>query len=106
MRLTIAVMICLGAPMAAHASTETSVVNATLMCRWLDSLDFLTGKCAVSTKSSAVDVRIQTSKSEAKSICATLAQTMRSDGVDFDKGWNLRIFDPKKPSSRLAQCGL
>ena len=75
------------------------------MCNWLDSLDLLSGKCAVSHKASAVDVKIQTNKSEAGEICKTIAGRMRGDGVKFDKGWKLRIGDPKK-GSRLAQCSL
>ncbi|MEP3347718.1 MAG: hypothetical protein ABJN34_05040 [Litoreibacter sp.] len=106
MRLVLVLLVAMASPMAAHASKEDSVVNATLMCKWLDSLDLLSGKCVVAHKTSAVDVRMDTSKSDANDICKTIVSTLRGDGVKFDKGWKLRIAAAKGGGGRLAQCNL
>ncbi len=104
MKLVLATVVALSAPFSAQASLEDSYVNAVQMCRWLDSLDLLTGKCAVSVKATSVDVRIATTAGEAKQICKSISDTMRSDGVKFDRGWKLRIAN--SGNKRIAQCGL
>ena len=104
MRLVLALAVSLAAPLPAQASLEDSVVNAVQMCKWLDSLDLLTGKCSVVVKSTAVDIKIATSAGEAREICKTISGTMRGDGVRFDRGWQLRIAN--KSNKRIAQCAL
>ena len=76
------------------------------MCKWLDSLEFTSGQCGVSAQATAVEVKIAASPSEAGQICETIAGTMRKDGVKFDRGWKLRVIDPKNSGKKLAECGL
>ncbi len=76
------------------------------MCKWIDSLDVTSGPCVVSAEATAVDITMQTSRSEAGEICKTLAGTLRNDGVKFDSGWKLRIADSRGANNRLAECRL
>lgn len=102
----VAVILSLGVPVSAQASPEDSFVNATLMCRWLDSMEFVSGKCAVSAKASIVQVMIEAPVSEAGPICKTIASTMKADGVKFDRGWKLRIINPLTGNNKTAECRL
>lgn len=106
MRFILAAVAMLAVTGAAQASLENSVVNGTRMCRWLDSLEFTSGKCNVSIKATAVDVKISAPRSDAGDICKTIAGKMRGDGVKFDRGWRLRIFNPTTGNSQTAECKL
>ncbi len=106
MRFILAAVAMFAVTGAAQASLEDSVVNGTRMCRWLDSLEFTSGKCNVSVKATSVDVKIAAPRSDAADICKTISSKMRGDGVKFDRGWKLRIFNPATGNSQTAECKL
>lgn len=102
MRLALIAAVSVTLPLAANAN----VSNAGNMCRWLDSLDLLASPCQVSAQDTAVKVDMVASKSEARNICKTIAGTLRKDGVDFDRGWKLRISNPETANAMSVECKL
>ncbi|PTX55559.1 hypothetical protein C8N43_0198 [Litoreibacter ponti] len=100
MRLALALALLMAVPAASFANPD----RAAQMCRWLDSLDVTEGGCRVADKS--VYVKIDAPKSEAAEMCSTITSTLRGDGIRFDSGWSLRIFNPKTGNAQTAICKL
>lgn len=107
MRTLFGVIFVLGIPMtAAFADSESSVNHAYKLCEVFDNTGMLSEPCSVSGWNSSVDVKMDTSGSEARKICNGVAKVMRTQGVRFDKRWKIRIYSPFSGDSTLAQCNL
>lgn len=91
---------------APAAQTNTSVDNAFRLCGAFDQMGLLSDKCSVSGWSSAVDISVDTTAIEAHKICAISVNFAREHGINFDAGWQLRIYSPFSNGNTLAVCSL
>jgi len=87
-------------------SRADSVGQAFGVCRVFDRTGLLSEPCSVSGWHSSIDVKIDTSGSEARKICSGVAQMLRQQGIRFDPRWKIRIFSPFSGDSTIAQCAL
>ena len=105
-RFTGAIFLIVIAAQTAMANSESSVNNAYGLCRLFDSTGLLSEPCSVSGWHSSVDVKMDTTGSEARKICTGVADMMRNQGIAFDDGWRIRIYSPFSGDSTLTQCSL
>jgi len=86
-----------------HVSSADSVDTAFRFCDALDATGLLSKPCKVSGWNMSIDVSIDTTSSEARSICQGIAAQA---GSSFDSGWKVRIYSPYSSENTIAQCRL
>ena len=82
-----------------------AVDDAYRLCAALEGTG-LTTECEVKGWGSSVDVRIDTSSSEARKICTGAADMMAQKTRSFAGKWKLRIFSPYSGEHPIAICNL
>ena len=98
-------MFITSALLAAQPVHADSVDSAYRVCAVFDGTGLLSEPCSVSGWHSSVDVKMDTSGTEAQKICRGVTQMIWDKGVRFDPGWKLRIYSPFSGDSTIAQCG-
>lgn len=91
---------------SANAAEDKSVDNAFYVCALIDATGYSSSPCDVSGWGSKVTATIDTTSSEARKMCALVAQTVRSKGKDFRPGWTLEIVSPYSNGKSIAYCPL
>lgn len=91
---------------ALRADAGKSVENAYSVCSVFDRTGLLSEPCSVSGWHSAIDVKMDTSGTEARKICDGVVRMIHQKGIRFAKGWKIRIYSPFSGKSTLAQCSL
>lgn len=81
------------------------VGDAYRLCKAMERTG-LTTECEVSGYHSRVDVTIDTTGSEARKICAGVADQMAKAGANFQGKWKLRILSPYSGEKAIAVCQL
>lgn len=90
----------------AKAQKQDPVLNAYAICEVLDSTGVTSGKCSVSGWKQSIDISIDTSGSEAMQICHGIVGMINQKGIQFDRGWQIRIFSPFSGDRTIAYCKL
>lgn len=82
--------------------------NTALLCASMDDTGMLEEKCKyVPGRPHSVQVRMNTTPGNARTICKEVASMMKGVGAKFDKGMELRIYAPLPSKTRiLAKCKL
>jgi len=91
--------------LAAGSSHADPVADAYRLCKAMEGTG-LTTDCEVSGYHSRVDVTIDTTGSEARKICAGVAEQMAQAGANFQGKWKLRILSPYSGDKAIAVCQL
>ena len=82
-----------------------AVDDAYRLCKAMEGTG-LTTECKISGYHSRVDVTIDTSGTEARKICAGIADRMARAGANFNGKWQLRILSPYSGEKAIAVCSL
>lgn len=90
----------------AVADTQSSYDHGLALCRGLDATGMTSKPCEVSSLRSSVNVSIDTTSTEAKKICDTIAAAQVNYGRKWDRGWTLRVYSPFSGDNSIAFCGL
>lgn len=86
---------------AAHAD---AVSNAYGVCAAMESTGLIT-RCDVKGWGKSVDMRMDTSSSEARKICSGVADMLGKKGPSLRANkWKLRIFSPYSGDEPIAVC--
>lgn len=102
------VLIAAAIVMASNApfAFADTVDNAYRLCSVFDGTGLLSKPCDVSGWNQAVDVSMDTSSSEARKICSSVADMMAQKNIRFDRGWKIRIYSPFSNGNTIATCSL
>jgi hypothetical protein len=90
---------------ASSTSTGNPVEDAHRLCSALEKTG-LTGGCKVRVLSSRIDVRIDTTPSEARKMCTMIVNMMSDYTHSFGGQWQLRILSLYSERNALALCPL
>ncbi|QPG61174.1 hypothetical protein HFV04_016735 [Pseudomonas sp. BIGb0427] len=85
---------------------EQSVNNAFALCKMLDSTGQLTEPCEVSGWGSRVDISLDASASQAKTLCPAVKGMLARNEMVFGPGWTLKISSPYSGDKAIATCQL
>lgn len=96
------------APQTARAPDihDISTRNASIICKAADGLGMHSKPCEVSGWASSIDIHMDATAADARQICAGMRQTAISEGMEFGKGWQIRIFSPYSNGNTIAACNL
>lgn len=83
-----------------------AVTDAFALCSVFDGAGLVTEPCEVSGWGSSVDVRIDTSASEARIMCAQVVDIVHGKGLRFGGTWTLKIRSPYSGDNTIAFCVL
>jgi len=96
-------LLAFACPRNAHADV---VDDAYKVCAAMENTG-LTTSCKVDGWKGAIDVRIDTSSTEARKICEGVAEMMAQQTGSFRDGrWKLQIFSPYSGDQPVAVCKL
>lgn len=87
-------------------NNTTTAESATRFCRIADGTGLLTEPCKISVLNQSIDLRMNTTPSDAREMCVAYVGLMAKYGMRFNPGWTLRFLPPIKTSSPLAECAL
>ncbi len=82
-----------------------AVDDAFRLCSALEETG-LTTECEVKGWGSTVDVRIDTTSSEERKMCAGVVDMMAQQTRSFGSKWEFRIFSPYSGDHPIAKCTL
>ncbi len=99
-------VLALGVSIGSVTFANDTVDNAFRLCAALEGTGLLSSECEVSGWNQTVEVIIDTSGSEARSICVGVSKMMVGIGAKFDKGWKLKIYSPYSGEKTIAFCSL
>ncbi len=88
------------------AMSADSVAYAYALCNVIDNTGLTSAPCKVSGGSSAVIATIDMNSTEARGLCAKIADAVRQQGKSFDAGWTLQIRSPYSGEQSIAFCKL
>ena len=89
----------------AYADSTSSVDSAFKMCEMFDSTGALTQKCSVSGSDSSVSIWVDMTSDAAHQLC-DLTISKVSGTLQFDSGWQLKIYSPYSGGNTIAFCDL
>lgn len=91
-----------GAPAVAD-----DIKSAYALCAWFDATKLLSEKCSIAAFSSAVDISVDMTPNDARSLCDKLPEILKAVPVIvFEKQWLVRIFSPYSGNRSIAVCDL
>jgi hypothetical protein len=90
----------------ARPAMADAVTDAFALCSVFDGAGLVTEPCEVSGWGSSVDVRIDTSASEARIMCAQVVDMVHGKGLRFGGTWTLKIRSPYSGDNTIAYCTL
>lgn len=87
-------------------NNTTTAEGGVRFCRIADGTGLLTEPCKIYVLNQSIDLRMNTTPSDAREMCIAYVGLMAKYGMRFNPGWTLRFLPPYETSSPLAECEL
>lgn len=91
---------------SAGDESEQSVSNAFTLCKMLDSTGQLTQPCEVSGWGSRVDISLDATAAQARTLCPAVKGMLAKNKMAFGPGWTMKVSSPYSGDKAIATCPL